>query len=106
MSVPVIDLLFAGCHLIGGQWVDSSLLRRTIPRQLSPKLTFALAETTAGGRHGLHERQRYAHCGPETSRGDFPLTLSCHADFKKEAASRAASEESMFWSILRRVPDG
>ena len=35
------------------QWVDFGMLRRTTQRQLSPKLTFALTETTAGARHGL-----------------------------------------------------
>ena len=35
------------------QWFDSSLLRRTIQRQLSLKLTFALTGTTAEAHHGL-----------------------------------------------------
>jgi hypothetical protein len=47
MTVPVTDLLFTGCHLIRGQWVDSSLLHRTIQRQLSPKPTF-LPEAASG----------------------------------------------------------
>ena len=53
MSVPVTDLPVTRRHLIGGQWVDSSLLRRTIPRQLSPKRPLASAEAAARIGHDL-----------------------------------------------------
>ena len=35
------------------QWVDFGMLHRAIQRQLSPKLTFAAAETTYGTGDGL-----------------------------------------------------
>ena len=52
-SAVVTDLPFTECYLISGGGSAPGLLHRTIQRQLSPKLTFAVAETTCGTGDGL-----------------------------------------------------
>jgi hypothetical protein len=69
MTVPVTDLPFAECYLIGNSGSNTRLLHRTIQRQLSPKPTFhpEAASGAIGQEPADHEapgaRQLDAHCG-------------------------------------------
>ena len=65
LTVKLLFWILLGA-IAGLALLDAGLLRRTIERQLSPELTFALTETTAGARQGRpvalvpNRRRQYA----------------------------------------------